>query len=97
MSAAGGDGTPTPIFHSALKWLHPRDYLIARRDTFPMPAADVSALAHAARSFVSDSTGATAIEYALIAGIVSIVIVGAVTSMGVTLKGFFTSVAGSLR
>ena len=37
------DGTPTPIFHSALKWLHPRD-LIARRDTFPMPAADVPLL-----------------------------------------------------
>jgi pilus assembly protein Flp/PilA len=46
---------------------------------------------------VSDTTGATAIEYALIAGIVSIVIVAAVTSMGITLKGFFTSVAGSLR
>jgi len=46
---------------------------------------------------VSDSAGATAIEYALIAGIVSIVIVGAVTLMGVTLKGFFTSVATSLR
>jgi len=46
---------------------------------------------------VSDSAGATAIEYTLIAGIVSIVIVGAVTSMGVTLKGFFTFVATSLR
>jgi len=46
---------------------------------------------------VNDTAGATAIEYALIAGIVSIVIVGAVTSMGVTLKGFFTSVATSLR
>ena len=46
---------------------------------------------------MNDTAGATAIEYALIAGIVSIVIVGAVTSMGVTLKGFFTSVATSLR
>ena len=33
------DGTPAPVFHSALKWVRPRD-LIARRDEFPMPDAD---------------------------------------------------------
>ena len=46
---------------------------------------------------MTDTSGATAIEYALIAGIISIAIVGAATTMGTTLKGFFTSVAGSLR
>jgi 8-oxo-dGTP diphosphatase len=33
------DGMPAPLFHSALKWLRPRD-LMARRDAFPMPGAD---------------------------------------------------------
>ncbi len=33
------EGTPAPIFHSALKWLRPRE-LIAGRDAFPMPDAD---------------------------------------------------------
>jgi pilus assembly protein Flp/PilA len=41
--------------------------------------------------------GATAIEYALIASLVSIVIVTALTSMGQSLSGFFTSVATNLR
>jgi pilus assembly protein Flp/PilA len=41
--------------------------------------------------------GATAIEYALIASLISIVVVGGVTSIGTTLSGFFTQVSGNLK
>jgi pilus assembly protein Flp/PilA len=53
--------------------------------------------AHAARSLVKDTSGATAIEYALIGTIISIIIVASLTAIGTNLSGFFTSVAGSLR
>jgi len=39
--------------------------------------------------FLADVNGATAIEYAMIAGLVSIVIVTAVTQIGGTVKSFF--------
>lgn len=39
-------------------------------------------LHHCQRSFARDESGATAIEYALIAGGVSIAIVGALSSLG---------------
>jgi pilus assembly protein Flp/PilA len=42
--------------------------------------------------FVRDEDGATAIEYALIAGLMSIVIITAATAMGVSLVDFFTRV-----
>jgi len=45
---------------------------------------------------VSDTSGATAIEYAMIGAFISIVIVTAVTSIGGTLKGFFTSLMAGL-
>ena len=46
-------------------------------------------------SFVHDESGATAIEYALIAALIAIVIVTAVTSVGSKLSSTFTAVAGS--
>ena len=42
-----------------------------------------------ARRFVADERGATAIEYAMIAGGVSIAIVGTVLNLGSTLKTTF--------
>lgn len=39
-----------------------------------------------------NQTGVTAIEYALIAGLVAIVIVGAVTALGTSVSGLFQSV-----
>lgn len=45
------------------------------------------------RQFAADRRGATSIEYALIASLLSIVILGAVTTMGTTLSTFFSSVA----
>jgi pilus assembly protein Flp/PilA len=47
--------------------------------------------------FVRDERGATAIEYALIAGGLSIVILAAVQGIGSTLSGTFTSVQTALK
>lgn len=47
--------------------------------------------------FLDDERGATAIEYALIAAGISIVIVTVVNGMGSALKGTFTSVSSSLK
>jgi pilus assembly protein Flp/PilA len=54
----------------------------------PHPDAPRSALS----VFSKDKHGATAIEYALIAASISIVIVTAVSAIGNTLKGFFGAV-----
>ena len=48
-------------------------------------------------SFAKTESGATAIEYALIAGGISIVIVAAVGAIGTTLSGTFTSVQNALK
>jgi pilus assembly protein Flp/PilA len=47
--------------------------------------------------FVREENGATAIEYALIAGGISIVIVAAVNSLGTTLNTTFSSVSTALK
>jgi pilus assembly protein Flp/PilA len=47
--------------------------------------------------FISDQSGATAIEYCLIATGIAIVIITAVNSIGTTLNGSFTSVNSSLK
>jgi pilus assembly protein Flp/PilA len=49
------------------------------------------------RRFLGDERGATAIEYALIASGVSIVIVGTVATLGSKVTGMFTSVATALK
>jgi pilus assembly protein Flp/PilA len=47
--------------------------------------------------FLKDQSGATAIEYAIIAGGISILIVTAVNGMGTTLNNKFISVNNSLK
>jgi pilus assembly protein Flp/PilA len=47
--------------------------------------------------FLADQSGATAIEYCMIAVGISIVIVVAVNGMGTTLNGHFTSVNASIK
>lgn len=44
------------------------------------------------KRFQNDVSGATAIEYALIAGLLSIVIVGSATEIGTRLQAIFTRV-----
>lgn len=41
--------------------------------------------------FVNDESGATAIEYGLIAALLAVAIIGAVTTLGGTLKSTFTN------
>lgn len=47
-------------------------------------------------SFMNDDSGATAIEYGLIAALISVAIIGAVTAVGGKLTGTFTKVSASL-
>jgi pilus assembly protein Flp/PilA len=51
----------------------------------------------ALRAFLADETAATAIEYAIIAGGLSIVIVAAVNSIGTTLNGIFGNISTQLN
>ncbi len=46
--------------------------------------------------FVKDDSGATAIEYGLIASLISVVIITAVTTVGTNLQTTFNAVAGAL-
>jgi pilus assembly protein Flp/PilA len=46
--------------------------------------------------FVSDESGVTAIEYGLIAALIAVVIIGAVSTLGTKLSTTFSSVAASL-
>jgi pilus assembly protein Flp/PilA len=46
--------------------------------------------------FVRDESGATAIEYGLIAALIAVVIIGAVTALGTSLSSTFTSVTTAL-
>ncbi|MEX0697698.1 MAG: Flp family type IVb pilin [Dongiaceae bacterium] len=49
------------------------------------------------RRFANDESGATAIEYGLIAALVSVVIIGALTALGNALDGIFNEVATELN
>jgi len=48
------------------------------------------------KSFLSDESGATAIEYGLIAALVSVAAITALTSLGGSLKSIFNIVAVEL-
>lgn len=45
------------------------------------------------KRLLRDTSGATAIEYCLIAGFIALVIVGSVTTLGSRTKGLYQSVA----
>ena len=47
--------------------------------------------------FVRDESGATAIEYGLIAALIAVVIITALTTLGTTLNAKFQSIASTLR
>ena len=46
--------------------------------------------------FAADQSGATAIEYGLIAGLISVVIITALTTLGTRLNTKFTAVGNAL-
>jgi pilus assembly protein Flp/PilA len=47
-------------------------------------------------TFLVDNSGATAIEYGLIAGLISVVIIGAVARVGTRMSTKFNTIAGAL-
>ena len=47
--------------------------------------------------FAADESGATAIEYGLIAALIAVVIIGGVTAIGTKLSTTFNSVASSVK
>lgn len=48
------------------------------------------------RRFARDESGATAIEYGLIAAGISVAIIAVVQGLGTTLKGVFTNISNAL-
>ncbi len=46
--------------------------------------------------FVKDESGATAIEYGLIAALIAVAIIGAVTALGTKIGTQFNNIAGKL-
>jgi len=46
--------------------------------------------------FMKDESGATAIEYGLIAALIAVVIIGAVSTVGSNLKGTFNNIANNV-
>ncbi len=48
------------------------------------------------RRFLSDTSGATAIEYGLIAGLISVVIITALTTIGTRMSAKFNTIATKL-
>ena len=50
-----------------------------------------------ATQFLCDRSGATAIEYGLIAALIAVVIITAVTAVGTNLSGTFNTVATSVK
>jgi len=53
-------------------------------------------LALAVKNFWSNEEGVTAIEYSLIAALIAVVIIAAVTSVGTSIESVFTFIATSL-
>ena len=47
--------------------------------------------------FARNQSGATAIEYGLIAGLISVVIIGAITLVGTNLSAKFSTIANALK
>ncbi len=48
------------------------------------------------KRFLNDDSGATAIEYGLIAALVSVAAIGALTAMGDSLEAMFSAVGSSI-
>jgi pilus assembly protein Flp/PilA len=63
-------------------------FLDATQGVFPMQIFN---------RFIRDESGATAIEYGLIAALIAVVIITAVTTVGTGLKATFTTVGGSIK
>jgi pilus assembly protein Flp/PilA len=61
------------------------------------PVQEEVSLRHCFLKFLSDQSGATAIEYGLIAAGISLAIIAAVNGLGTTLNTQFSSINSSLK
>jgi pilus assembly protein Flp/PilA len=93
---------PDPRFRghikvSSIKLYNPR---VRDRDTAPCSASPFQ-LEHAMKNllkrFAKDESGATAIEYGLIAAGIALAIIAAVNSLGTALSSNFSSISSSLK
>lgn len=57
----------------------------------------MNAFVQGLKRFHQDEEGVTAIEYGLIAALIAVVIIVAVTSVGANLNAIFTRIAGALQ
>jgi pilus assembly protein Flp/PilA len=48
-------------------------------------------------NFIEDESGATAIEYGLIAALIAVVIITGITAIGTSLSSTFSSISGNLK
>ncbi len=48
-------------------------------------------------AFLADESGATAIEYGLIAALIAVVVITAVTTVGTNLSGTFNNIANAVK
>lgn len=48
------------------------------------------------RNFFKDESGASAVEYGLLVALIAVVIIGAVTALGTSLKTMFTNVSAKI-
>ena len=55
------------------------------------------AIVHPSAAFLRDESGATAIEYAMIASGVAVAIASTIVSLGSSVKGLFTSVSSAMK
>lgn len=49
------------------------------------------------RCFLNEESGATSIEYGMVAAVISLTIIGAATTIGGDLRGVFTSLSSTLQ
>jgi pilus assembly protein Flp/PilA len=49
------------------------------------------------KSFARDESGATAIEYGLIAALIAVVVIGAVTAVGTNLSAKFNNISNAVK
>jgi len=49
------------------------------------------------KTFVADESGATAIEYALMASLIAVVLIGVLTNLGTKLSSEFSEISSALK
>lgn len=66
-------------------------------DVQPKRSATMLIFMQAIKNFLSDEEGVTAIEYALIAALIAVAIIAAVTLVGTDIAAVFTNISSKLQ